>query len=231
MLSNILERLKDAFGYGSKYYNGDLIEYFDDLFKQLEKKLIEPENAKSKVKELFLANQDLKSHFLDTYCDKQQERKHLQIIGSKVRLFNRLRFGIINLEENRYEPIHCHQGFISFQIVLAGKCTLDEFDKISLKGNKVIFKPYKNQVLSSNDVMLNFSRFRGIHGFGAIEGPTRILTIGKYYGLFGKYRFSTNNRGYLDIDNQKKISSQLLQTSLIEEREAYSKYSKINNFS
>jgi hypothetical protein len=100
-----------------------------------------------------------------------------------------------------------------------------------MKGNQVIFKPYKNQILGSDNVMLNFSRFRDIHGFGAIDGPAKILSIGKYYGLFGKFRLSINNRWYLDIDKQKKVSKDLIQTSLIEEQEAYKKYSKIKNFS
>ena len=224
----IFQRFRDALGYGPDYYNGYLIQYFDDLFKQLENKLIDPQNAKLKVNELFTTNQDLKTFFLNSYCDT---RKNLKIIGSKVRLFNRLRFGIISLEENEYEPIHYHNGFISFQIVLTGKCILNEFDKISLKGNQVIFKPYKNQLLNSDDVMLNFSKFRDIHGFGAIDGPVKILSIGKYYGIFGKFKFSINNRWYLDIDKQKKINKETIQTSLIEEQEAYKKYSKINNYS
>ena len=224
----IIQRLKDAFGRGPEYYNGNLIQYFDNLFKQLENKLIDPESAKLKVNELFTTNQDLKSFFLNSYCDT---KKNLKIIGSKVRLFNRLRFGIISLEENEYEPIHYHNGFISFQIILTGQCVLNEFDKISMKGNQVIFKPYKNQILGSDNVMLNYSRFRDIHGFGAIDGPVKILSIGKYYGLFGKFRLSINNRWYLDIDKQKKVSKDLIQTSLIEEQEAYKKYSKIKNFS
>ena len=224
----IFQRFRDALGHGPDYYNGYLIQYFDDLFKQLENKLIDPQNAKLKVNKLFKTNQDLKTFFLNSYCDTG---KNLKIIGSKVRFFNRLRFGIISLEENEYEPIHYHNGFISFQIVLTGKCILNEFDKISVKGKQVIFKPYKNQLLNSDDVMLNFSKFRDIHGFGAIGGPVKILSIGKYYGLFGKFRFSINNRWYLDIDKQKKVSKDLIQTSLIEEQEAYKKYSKIKNFS
>ena len=224
----IFQRLRDAFGHGPEYYNGNLIQYFDDLFKQLENKLIDPQKAKLKVNELFATNQDLKTFFLNSYCDT---KKNLKIIGSKVRFFNRLRFGIISLEENEYEPIHYHNGFISFQIVLAGKCILNEFDKISVKGKQVVFKPYENQLLNSDDVMLNFSKFRDIHGFGAIDGPVKILSIGKYYGLFGKFKFSINNRWYLDMDKKKQINKEFLQTFLIEEEEAYKKYSKIENFS
>lgn len=223
----IVKRLKNALGSGSEYYNGNLINYFDNLFINLEKNLIDPEHAKLKVHELFKSNKNLKIEFLD-YADAS----NLKIIGSKLRLFNRIRFGIISLDENEYEPVHHHEGFISFQIILSGKCLVSEFDKISIEGEQITFKPYKDQILNSDNVMLNFSEFRGIHGFGALEGPVKILSIGKYYGFLGKFNnFSINNRGYLDIDKQMKANNELLKTHLIGEEEAYKKYSRIQNTS
>ncbi len=225
-------RAKEALGYGSKYYNGYLINYFDNLFSNLEKNIVTPEFAKLRVGDLFKSDQNLKHHFLDMYGEKKQ---HLNIIGSKLRPFYRIRFGIINIDINKYEPIHYHDGFISFQVVLRGKCLLHEFDKTAIFENKIQYKSYKEQILNADDVMLNYSKYRDIHGFGAINEPVSILSIGKYYGIFGKFKFSglkmsKNNRDYLDFDKQMSIGNNKFECPLINENLAYREYSKIKQY-
>tara|TARA_Y100000816_G_scaffold287211_1_gene269541 strand:+ start:46 stop:735 length:690 start_codon:yes stop_codon:yes gene_type:complete len=226
---NYYARVKDALGYGSKYYNGYLIKYFDNLFSNLEKNIITPDSAKLKVRDLFKSDKNLKYQFLNLLREK---KAHLNIIGSKLRPFHRIRIGIINLDMNKYEPIHYHDGFISFQIVLSGKCLLHEFDKTEIFADKIQYTSYKEQILYADDVMLNCSKYRDIHGFGAIDEPVSILSIGKYYGIFGKFKFSRlklmkNNRDYLDIDKQKSVGNTINESPLIDENLAYRKYSKI----
>ena len=227
-MTNNIARIKDALGYGSKYYDGPLISYFDSLFKDLEKDLISPELAKSKVKNFFKSNSELKDFFLEQYGN---EKKNFEIIGSKLRPLHRIRLGIFYLDVDTFEPIHCHKGFTSFQIILSGKCVLNEFDKILKSDDKVQYKSYTSQVIDTDDVMLNYSQYRDIHGFGAINEPVRILTIGKYYGLFGKMNLNwlsqgINNREYLDINEQISIGNNINECPLIGEQEAYKKYKK-----
>lgn len=229
---NYYKRLISSFGYGAEYYNGYLINFFDKLFKNLELNKISPEDAKSDVKNLFKSDKSLNDLFLNSY---NKEKKHLNIVGGRVRPFHRIRFGIINININKYEPIHYHDGFISFQIVLSGRCLLHEFDKVYISENKIQYKKHKEQMLQTGDVMLNYSKYRDIHGFGAISEPVSILSIGKYYGVIGKFRFKglkllKNNRDYVDLDMQiKKNDDELYEAPLINENLAYKKYSKINN--
>lgn len=226
---NLIERFKNALSLGSNYYHGDLYRFFDETFNKLEKNIISPDEAKTKISDLFHSNKSLQKQFLIL---ANNSKSKLKVIGNKIRPFKRIRFGIIHLENQEYEPMHYHSGFISFQIVLKGKCILDECDKIEINQNNIIYKPFKREILNENDVMLNYSRYRNIHGFGAIDGSTYILSIGKYYGILGKFQFFkkkkfTNDRLYLDIKNSKKIDKKYFQSPLIKESDAYKKYSKI----
>ncbi len=228
-MNRFLKRISDALGVGKKYYNGYLINYFDELFKKIEKNHISPDNAKLKVKDIFLSNKNLKDEFLKI---NDGAKNKLKIIGSKIRLFYRIRFGIIYVDINEYEPIHYHNNFISFQVILEGKCRLHEYDKIKINKNKISYKSFPEQFLDINDVMLNFSKYRNIHGFGSVDKPLTILSIGKYYGLFGKFHLNTllnfnSGRNYLDINNQNSIGKDIYEASFIENDEAYMKYSKI----
>ena len=228
-MMNYYTRVKDALGYGSKYYNGYLIKYFDNLFVNLEKNIITPESAKLEVSDLFKSDKNLKYQFLNLLGEK---KVNLNIIGSKLRPLHRIRLGIINIDMNKYEPIHYHDGFISFQVVLSGKCLLHEFDKTAIFEDRIQYRSYKEQILYADDVMLNYSKYRDIHGFGAIDEPVSILSIGKYYGIFGKFKFSgfkimRNNRDYLDFDKQTSVANEINESPLINESLAYKKYSKI----
>ena len=80
--------------------------------------------------------------------------------------------------------------------------------------------------------MLNYSQYRDIHGFGAINGPAYILSIGKYYGFLGKFKkfktkLKTNNRLYIDLSNSNKTSEKIYTSKLISKEEAYKKYIKL----
>lgn len=227
MIKSLLNRIKDALSLGSNYYNGDLYLVFDKLFSDLEKKIITPDDAKKRVNDLFHSDKSLRKEFLEF---AKKSKSTLKIIGNKISFLKRIRFGIIYIEDKEYEPLHYHRGFISFQVVIKGRCILDECDKIKMNEKNIIYKPYERKTLNENDVMLNYSEYRDIHGFGAIDGPTYVLSIGKYYGflgkfhLFGKKKF-TNDRLYIDIKNSKKIDEETFQSPLIEENEAYNNYS------
>jgi len=221
-----INRIKDIFCIGARYYNGELINYFENIFLELEKKKISPENAKQKVTNLFKNNKEIHNEFI--FLSKKSE-KNLNIISNRFNINSRIRFGIIYVKKNEYEPMHFHDGFISFQIVIRGSCILDECDKIKIDKNLIYYKPYNRIILKEKDVMLNYSKYRNIHGFGSIDEPVYILSIGKYYGFLGKYNFFSkkikkNNRAYIDIEKQKKISDELYCSPLLNEKDAYQKY-------
>ena len=227
-MKNLLNRIKNVLCLGPNYYHGDLYNFFDNTFSNLEKNIVSASEAKKKISNLFHSNKSLQNHFLSL---ANNSKSKLKIVGNQIRPFKRIRFGIIYLENQEYEPLHYHNGFISFQIVIKGKCILDECDKIGINKNNIIYRPYERQTLNENDVMLNYSKYRDIHGFGAIDGPAYILSIGKYYGFLGKFQILnklniTNNRLYIDIKNSKKIDSKLFETTLIDENKAYENYSK-----
>ena len=227
-MKNLLNRIKNVLCLGPNYYHGDLYNFFDNTFSNLEKNIVSASKAKKKISNLFHSNKSLQNHFLSL---ANNSKSKLKIVGNQIRPFKRIRFGIIYLENQEYEPLHYHNGFISFQIVIKGKCILDECDKIGINKNNIIYRPYERQTLNENDVMLNYSKYRDIHGFGAIDGPAYILSIGKYYGFLGKFQILnklnvTNNRLYIDVKNSKKIDSKLFETTLIDENKAYENYSK-----
>lgn len=227
-MKNLLNRIKNVLCLGPNYYHGDLYNFFDNTFSNLEKNIVSASEAKKKISNLFHSNKSLQNHFLSL---ANNSKSKLKIVGNQIRPFKRIRFGIIYLENQEYEPLHYHNGFISFQIVIKGKCILDECDKIGINKNNIIYRPYERQTLNENDVMLNYSKYRDIHGFGAIDGPAYILSIGKYYGFLGKFQILnklniTNNRLYIDVKNSKKIDSKLFETTLIDENKAYENYSK-----
>lgn len=227
-MKNLLNRIKNVLCLGPNYYHGDLYNFFDNTFSNLEKNIVSASEAKKKISNLFHSNKSLQNHFLSL---ANNSKSKLKIVGNQIRPFKRIRFGIIYLENQEYEPLHYHNGFISFQIVIKGKCILDECDKIGINKNNIIYRPYERQTLNENDVMLNYSKYRDIHGFGAIDGPAYILSIGKYYGFLGKFQIFnklniTNNRLYIDVKNSKKIDSKLFETTLIDENKAYENYSK-----
>lgn len=228
-MKNLLNKVKNALSLGPNYYHGDLYNFFDNTFSNLEKNIVSANDAKKKVSDLFHSNKSLQNQFLSL---ANNFKSNPLIVGNQIRVFNRIRFGIIYLENQEYEPLHYHNGFISFQIVIKGKCILDECDKIRIKKDNIIYRPYERQVLNENDVMLNYSKYRDIHGFGAVDGPAYILSIGKYYGFLGKFQISnkfniTNNRLYIDIRNSKKIDAKSFESPLIDENKAYKDYSKI----
>ncbi len=227
-MKNLLNRIKNVLCLGPNYYHGDLYNFFDNTFSNLEKNIVSASEAKKKISNLFHSNKSLQNHFLSL---ANNSKSKLKIVGNQIRPFKRIRFGIIYLENQEYEPLHYHNGFISFQIVIKGKCILDECDKIGINKNNIIYRPYERQTLNENDVMLNYSKYRDIHGFGAIDGPAYILSIGKYYGFLGKFQILnklniTNNRLYIDVKNSKKIDLKLFETTLIDENKAYENYSK-----
>ena len=229
MIKKLITRLKNILSIGSNYYHGELYDLFDDLFIKLEKQIITPEEAKKKINDLFHSNKSLQIQFKELI---NNSKSNLQIIGNKVSLFKRIRFGLIYLKDQEYEPLHNHDGFISFQIIIHGSCVLDECDKIEIKDNNISYKKHKRVILNENDVMLNYSKYRDIHGFGAIKGPAYILSIGKYYGFLGKFKIfkkklKTNDRLYIDSSNSNKISENVYVSPLISEKEAYKKYTKL----
>ena len=229
MIKKSIKRLQNILSIGSNYYHGELYALFDNLFSKLEKQIITPDEAKKKVNDLFHSNKNLQLQFKELAKDT---KSNLKIIGNKVGLFKRIRFGIIYVENQEYEPLHYHDGFISFQIIIHGSCVLDECDKIEVKDNKISYKKHKRVTLNENHVMLNYSQYRDIHGFGAINGPAYILSVGKYYGFLGKFKIfkkklKTNNRLYIDSSNSNKISERTYISPLISEVEAYKKYTKL----
>ena len=229
MIKKSISRLKNILSIGSDYYHGELYALFDDLFIKLEKQIISPDEAKKKVNDLFHSNKNLQIQFKELTKNSKSSWK---FIGNKIGLFKRIRFGVIYLEDQEYEPLHYHDGFISFQIVLHGSCVLDECDKLEIKDNNISYKKHNRVTLNENDVMLNYSQYRDIHGFGAINGPAYILSIGKYYGFLGKFKkfktkLKTNNRLYIDSSNSNKISEKIYISPLISKEEAYKKYTKL----
>jgi len=87
-----INRIKDIFCIGSRYYNGELINYFENIFLELEKKKISPENAKQKVTNLFKNNKEIHNEFI--FLSKKSE-KNLNIISNRFNINSRIRFGII----------------------------------------------------------------------------------------------------------------------------------------
>jgi hypothetical protein len=181
------------------------------------------------VNNLFHSNKNLQIQFKEL---KKNSKSNLKIIGNKIGLLKRIRFGVSYIEDQGYEPLHYHNGFISFQIIIQGSCVLDECDTLEVNDNNISYKKHKRATLNENDVMLNYSQYRNIHGFDAINGPAYILSIGRYYGFLGKFqifqkKLKTNNRLYVDSSNSNKIYERTYVSPLISEEEAYKKYSKL----
>ena len=241
MIKKLINRLKNILSLGPDYYHGELYTLFDDIFIKLEKQIITPDEAKKKVNNLFHSNQNLRIQSRELSQSSKSSwiiignKPSLKIIGTKLGLYNKIRFGVIYVEDQGYEPLHYHDGFISFQIIIHGSCVLDECDKIEIKNNNIYYKKHKRIILNENDVMLNYSKYRDIHGFGSIKGPAYILSIGKYYGFLGKFKIfqkklKTNDRFYIDSVNSNKVSESVFVSPLISEKDAYLKYSKLENF-
>tara|TARA_B100001121_G_scaffold306437_1_gene325898 strand:+ start:241 stop:945 length:705 start_codon:yes stop_codon:yes gene_type:complete len=225
-IKKIFNRLKAILSIGQNYYQGELYEYFDNLFLQLEKKEITPDEAKNKVNKLFNNNKEFNLHFNKW---TKNNRSNFSSIGQMIRPFRRIRFGIIYINKDEYEPVHYHGGFSSFQIVLKGDCILDEFDTFELSKKSIKYKSHKRIHIKENDVMLNYSNYRDMHGFGAKNGSVYILSVAKYYGFLGKFKFDfikpeVNKRVYVDIKNQKAIKEEIFESPLIDKNEAYAKY-------
>jgi hypothetical protein len=230
---NLLIRLSAFFSIGPKYYHGPLYKYFEEMFVSLENNKISHEDAIKKVSFRFNSDKkirrDLNRWIEDGEIYSHQRSNVPGIIGNKVRLFSRIRFGIMRVENNEYEPMHCHtSGFTSFQILIKGRVFLDTADLIKIDDYTISYRVDDRIILEENDLILNSKDYKSIHGFGAMGGDAYFLSVCKFSGFLGKYRWNQNkvtisNRQYLDIDNQK-MSSDFTSTSLISESEAYSKY-------
>ena len=225
-IKKFIHRINTILSIGQNFYQGELYEYFDKLFIQLEKKEISAEDAKIKVNKLFTRNKELNFHFSKWI---QNNKSNFSSIGQMIRPFKRIRFGVIFIKQDEYEPVHYHGGFSSFQIVLKGNCVLDEFDAVKVSKSTIKYRSYKRLNIKENDVMLNYTDHRDIHGFGAINGPVYILSVAKFYGFLGKFKLNfikpeVNKRFYVDIKNQKTLEKGLFESPLIDKNEAYTKY-------
>lgn len=228
-LKKLINRISSILSVGQNYYQGELYEYFDNLFLQLENKEISPAEAKKKVSKLFNSRKELNAHFKKW---TKGNKANFSSIGQKIRPFKRIRFGIIFIKKNEYEPVHYHGGFSSFQIVLEGSCILDEYDAIEVNKDSIKYRSFERQKITENDVMLNYIDYRDMHGFGANNGEVYILSIAKFYGILGKFNFDflkprVNRRFYVDVNNKKNLKQGLFESALIDKEEAYYKYLKL----
>lgn len=226
-MKDLLERIKDVFSLGPNYYHGHLYSYFREVFKKLEKGQISEEKIKQEVKNIFMSNEDLRKEFLQ----KTNPSKNLTILGNSIKLFEKIRIGVIHVKNNEYEPMHLHEGFSSIQIVLKGECELIEADKINLEGESITFKLHQKLNLKEGDVMINTPTYRCIHGFGSLQCAVYVLSITKSLGLFGKFKFNSKisfipDRHYIDIDNKQEIEHSVFRSQLISRETAESKYLK-----
>ena len=228
-MKNLLNRIKNVLCLGPNYYHGDLYNFFDNTFSNLEKNIVSASEAKKKISNLFHSNKSLQNHFLSL---ANNSKSKLKIVGNQIRPFKRIRFGIIFIKKNEYEPVHYHGGFSSFQIVLEGSCILDEYDAIEVNKDSIKYRSFERQKITENDVMLNYIDYRDMHGFGANNGEVYILSIAKFYGILGKFNFDflkprVNRRFYVDVNNKKNLKQGLFESALIDKEEAYYKYLKL----
>ena len=79
--------------------------------------------------------------------------------------------------------------------------------------------------LNENELFFTGPNYRDIHGFGSKTEICYILDVAKYSGFFGKsFKTLNNTRIYLDIENEKKIDTNIFQCPLCSEKEANDKY-------
>lgn len=227
----LLNRLKDLLSVGENYYQGDLYKKFQIIFELIETKKITHKQAIHKVKNIFINDKKIKYELLKFIKNNYYKRI---VLGNKLNLFSRINISIKPMKKNQYEPMHFHRDVMSFQIILKGKCKTNEFQKIKINKNEIQYKKFHSKLLNANELFLTGPNYKDIHGFGSKTDTCYILDVAKYYGLFGKTNGILgknksdlkNTRFYLDINKEKKINKYKFKSPLINEQEAYFKYSQ-----